>query len=79
VKITNLPETCEINIFNMNGGLVKTIQKDNALTYVDWTLKNYQEIPIASGLYIVHINVPGVGEKIIKWYGALRTVNTSNF
>jgi hypothetical protein len=79
VKITNLPETCEINIFNMNGGLVKTIQKDNALTYVDWTLKNYQEIPIASGMYIVHINVPGVGEKIIKWYGALRTVNTTNF
>jgi hypothetical protein len=78
VKFTNLPEQCEINIFNMNGGLVKHIEKDNALTFVDWTLKNHQEIPIASGMYIVHINVPGVGEKILKWYCAMRLVDTTN-
>lgn len=79
VKITNLPERCEITIFNMNGGLVKKISKDNPTTFVDWTLKNHQEVPIASGMYIIHIDVPDVGEKIIKWYGAMRLVNTSNF
>jgi len=79
VKITNLPERCEINIFNMQGGLVKTIRKDNPLTFADWTLKNHQSIPIASGMYIFHISVPGVGEKIIKWYGAMRQVDTTNF
>ncbi len=79
VKITNLPEVCEITIFNMNGGLVKKITKDNALTFVDWRLKNHAEIPIASGVYIFHIDVPGVGEKILKWYGAMRLVDTSNF
>lgn len=79
IKITNLPEKCEINIFNLNGGLVKHIEKDNPLTFVDWTLKNHQEIPIASGMYIFHINVPEVGEKILKWYGAMRLVDTTNF
>ncbi len=78
VKFTNLPEKCEINIFNMNGGLVKHIEKDNDLTFVDWTMKNHQEIPIASGMYIVHITVPGVGEKILKWYCAVRLVDTTN-
>lgn len=79
IKITNLPRTCEITIFNMNGGLVKKISKDNDLTFVDWTLKNHQDVPIASGVYIFHINVPGVGEKILKWYGAMRLVDTTNF
>lgn len=79
VKITNLPPECTITIFNMNGGLVKRIDKDNDLTFVDWTLKNYKEIPIASGVYLFHIDVPGVGEKILKWYGAMRLVDTTNF
>ena len=79
VKITNLTETCTITIFNMNGSLVKKIEKDNALTFADWTLKNHASIPIASGLYIFHIDVPGVGEKILKWYAAMRLVDTSNF
>ena len=63
----------------MNGSLVKKIEKDNALTFADWTLKNHASIPIASGLYIFHIDVPGVGEKILKWYAAMRLVDTSNF
>jgi len=78
VKITNLPQVCTITIFNMSGQLVKRIEKDNDQTFVDWTLKNHQEIPIAGGVYIFHIEVPGVGETIIKWYGAMRQVDTSN-
>ncbi|MBK9593576.1 MAG: T9SS type A sorting domain-containing protein [Crocinitomicaceae bacterium] len=53
VRFTNLPETCTITIYNMSGQLVKRIDKDNELTFVDWTLKNHQDIPIASGVYII--------------------------
>lgn len=79
IKITNLPEKCTITIWTISGQLVKTITKDNTDTFQDWTLKNEKGIPIASGLYIFHIDVPGVGERILKWYGALRTVDTTNF
>ncbi|MBD3637809.1 MAG: T9SS type A sorting domain-containing protein [Crocinitomicaceae bacterium] len=79
IKITNLPEKCTITIWNMAGQLVKTIKKDNPLTFQDWTLKNDQGIPIASGLYIFHIEVPGVGERILKWFGSLRQVDTQSF
>jgi hypothetical protein len=42
-------------------------------------LKNNFGIPISSGLYILHINADGVGEKIIKWYGALRPIDLDTF
>jgi len=79
VKFTNLPERCTIKIFTMSGSLVKVLSKDNPTTFQDWTLKNDRGIPVASGMYIIHIDVPGVGERILKWYGAMRTVDTTNF
>lgn len=72
VKFSNLPEIVAIKIFTTNGTLVKTINKDSDLSSIDWNLKNEVSIPISSGTYIVHIAVPGVGEKVIKWFGVMR-------
>ena len=41
------------------------------LSYQDWDLKNQSGIIVSSGLYVIHIDVPGVGEKILKWLIAL--------
>ncbi len=79
VKITNLPEQCEITIFNMQGALVRQYSKDDPMTSLDWDLKNHKGIPIAGGVYIIHIDVPGVGERILKWYGVLRAPDLQNF
>lgn len=79
VRITNLPEQCVISIFNANGSLVRRFNKDNESTIVEWDLKNSYNISIASGVYIVHIDVPGVGEKVVKWFGALRPIDLNNF
>ncbi|MBK8927300.1 MAG: T9SS type A sorting domain-containing protein [Crocinitomicaceae bacterium] len=78
VRITNLPEVCAITIFNMSGQLVKRFDKDNELSFIDWNLVNHVGIPIASGVYLIHVNVPGVGETIIKWYGAMRQLDIHN-
>lgn len=78
VRITNLPQTCTITIYNMSGQLVKRIDKDNEFTFVDWTLKNHKDIPIAGGVYLFHIEVPGVGERVVKWYGAMRQIDLNN-
>ena len=79
VKITNIPEQCEITIFNMQGALVRQFSKDDPMTSLDWDLKNHKGIPIASGVYIIHVNVPGVGEKILKWYGVMRAPDLQGF
>ena len=79
VKITNLPQRATISIFTVSGTLVRNINKDDSVTSVDWDLKNDYGIPIASGLYIIHVNAPGIGEKIIKWFGALRPIDMDTF
>jgi hypothetical protein len=72
VKITNLPQSCTISVYSLNGNLVRRFTKDNSITFVDWDLKNQYGIPISSGAYIIHINAPGIGERVLKFFGALR-------
>ncbi len=79
VRITNLPERCTIKIFATNGTLVRTYSKDETNTWIDWDLKNQANIPIASGVYYIHVNAPGIGEKIIKWFGVLRPIDLNAF
>ncbi|MGZ3884597.1 MAG: hypothetical protein ACXVPD_10370, partial [Bacteroidia bacterium] len=49
------------------------------ISYQDWDLKNQSGIPVASGLYIFHIDAPGVGEKILKWFGVMRPLDLQNY
>jgi hypothetical protein len=62
VRITNLPPVCTISIFTLSGTLIDVIQKNSPETYTDWTLMNQYNVPIASGLYLVNVVVPDVGE-----------------
>lgn len=79
VKITNIPSKCTISIYTLNGNLVRRFKKDEtgaeSKTSLDWDLKNEARIPIASGMYIIHVEVPGVGEKILKWFGVMRPID----
>ncbi|MBL4652945.1 MAG: T9SS C-terminal target domain-containing protein [Flavobacteriales bacterium] len=80
VKIVNLPDQCTITIYSINGTLIRQYSKDDATqTYIDWDLKNTAFIPIASGVYIVHVEVPEVGEVVLKWFGAMRPVDLDSF
>lgn len=78
IKITNLPEKCTIKIYNMNGKLVKTFKKSNPTTFQDWTLKNEKDIPVASGIYLIHVEVPEVGERLLKLFVGQRSPDLEN-
>ena len=80
VKITNLPERCTVKIYSVNGKLVRTFQKDNAVTSLDWDLNNHKGIPIAGGVYLIHVSVPSVDgseplEKVVKFFGGMRQID----
>lgn len=80
IKIINLPKRCDIKIYTMDGVLVREFSKDDESTVsIDWDLKNHARIPIASGIYIIHVDVPGVGEKVLKWFGVMRPVDLDSF
>ena len=79
VKITGLPEVCTVRIYSLSGTLVRTFQKADPLTYLEWDLKNDRNVPIAGGVHIIHVDAPGVGEKIVKWFAVMRPVDLENF
>jgi len=79
VRITNLPPVCTISIFTLNGTLITVIQKNTPQTYSDWNLMNQYNVPIASGLYLVHVAVPNVGEVTLKWFGVMRPLDITSY
>ncbi|TNE52965.1 MAG: T9SS type A sorting domain-containing protein [Bacteroidetes bacterium] len=78
VKLTNLPQQCTIKIYNVSGKLIRTYKKDNDLTYLDWDMKNSKGIPISSGVYMIHVDIPDVGETVIKFFGGVRQIDLEN-
>jgi hypothetical protein len=95
VKITNLPPKCTVSIFTMSGTLVRKFKRDvpqdnsagieydpavpNQETSLDWDLKNQKGIPVASGIYLINVQAPGLGEKTLKWFGMLRPIDLDTF
>ncbi len=85
VKITNLPAKCNISIYNLSGKLIRSFKIDHTADdienrdyFIDWDMKNNQAIPIASGVYLIHVEVPGIGETIIKFFGGVRQIDLEN-
>ena len=74
VTFTHLPgRGATIRIFTLSGSLVKVIDDDERedqgtidTPMAEWDLRNEGEVPVASGMYIAHIEVDGVGDKILK-------------
>ncbi len=79
VKFTNLPQKCTIRIYTLNGNLVKTIKKDDNLVEARWDLNNGSNVPIASGMYIIHVDCGELGVKVLKWMGVMRPVDLDSF
>lgn len=78
VKIINLPEKCMIKIYNMQGKMIKEFKKDNPSTFQDWLLLNHAGIPIASGVYLIHVEIPDIGERVLKAFIAMRQQDLQN-
>lgn len=89
VRIINLPtginesgekEGCYIRIYTVDGTLVRAIGPTPVnSTTADWDLHNHTGIPIAGGMYLIHVSVPGIGERVIKWFGTMRPVDLNSY
>ena len=90
IKITNLPAKSTVSIYSLDGKFIRKFERDE-VPYVDsntgysrqiapdleWDLKNASGIPVASGVYLIHVEAPGLGERIIKWFGMNRQFDPS--
>ncbi len=80
VRIINLPRQATIHIYSLDGTLIRTLTKDNPnQSFVDWDTRNAKGLAIASGMYLVHVRAEGIGETVIKWFGAMRPVDITTY
>jgi hypothetical protein len=80
VRIINLPTKATLDIYSLDGSLVRRLSKDNAnASYIDWDLKNAKGLPIASGMYLIHVKADGIGETVVKWFGAMRPLDVTSY
>jgi hypothetical protein len=66
VRFTNLPNQVTVRIYTIAGVFVNKIEKDDPSQWLDWNLLNIDNLPVATGIYIAHLDMPGIGEKIMK-------------
>jgi hypothetical protein len=57
VTFNNLPIKVKIRIFNLAGQLVRTLDKDDSNQFLQWDLNNYANFPVASGMYLAHVEM----------------------
>lgn len=69
IDFINLPAECSIRIFTMAGSLVKTLTKEYSPTdgTLSWNLVSEDGMDVAFGIYIYHVDAPGIGEHIGKF------------
>ncbi len=67
VTFSHLPTKATLRIFDLSGVQVKTINHASASQFDKWNLQNEQGYPVASGIYVVYIDMPDLGTtKILK-------------
>lgn len=69
IDFINLPADCTVRIYTINGALVKTLVKNSAASNgaLTWNLVTEDGMDIAYGVYIYHVDAPGIGEHIGKF------------
>ncbi len=70
VTFNHLPDNAIIRIFNLAGVQIREIRKDASTSpgqFMRWDLANESGLPVGSGLYIAHIEMPDLGaSKVLK-------------
>ena len=80
VRIINLPAKANIAIYSLDGSLIRTLTKNDPNTsYIDWDIRNSAGLPIASGMYLMDVKADGIGETVIRWFGATRPIDVTTY
>ena len=93
VKITNLPARATVTIYSLDGKFIRQYDRAEAeaslggdnrpvgrrqiTPALEWDLRNQKGIPVASGVYLIHVSAPGLGERTLKFFGVQRQFDPS--
>jgi hypothetical protein len=71
VTFSHLPEKVTIRIFTISGVQVRKLTEDDKTEttgqFLKWDLRNESDLPVASGLYVAHVDMPELAKtKVLK-------------
>lgn len=66
IQFIHLPQRCTIRIFAVDGTLVQTLEHDSPMRdgSETWDMMTMDNMDIAYGVYIYHVDAPGIGEHV---------------
>ena len=66
IQFIHLPKKCTIRIYAVDGTLVRTLEHDKPIDdgSEEWDLMTKDNMDLAYGIYIYHVEAPGFGEHI---------------
>lgn len=69
IHFNHLPQVCTIRIYTVAGALVTTLYHNNTVLdgTEEWNLLTRDNLNVAYGIYIYHVDAPGIGQKIGKF------------
>lgn len=69
IHFTHLPMKCTIRIYTVDGELIKTIEHNGQINdgTEPWDMLTKDNLDISYGVYVYHVDAPGIGEKVGKF------------
>jgi hypothetical protein len=68
IEFRGLPANCTIRVYTVKGELVKTLVHDGSVDgIVPWNLRSADNLDVAPGLYVFHVDAGELGTKIGKF------------
>ena len=69
IYFTHLPHSCTIRIYTISGHLVQTLHHESGIDdgQEGWNLVSRDGMNIAYGIYVFHVDAPGVGTYVSKF------------
>lgn len=63
-----IPQGAIVRLYTVHGDLVRTLRQDGSLNgYVPWDLRTKDNLDVAPGLYVYHVEAPGMGRYVGKF------------
>ena len=61
VTFSHLPQRATVRLYDLAGNLVRALEKSDPDPFLRWDLNNHNGLPVASGIYLAHIELPDIG------------------
>jgi hypothetical protein len=68
IEFRGIPANSTVRVYNVRGDLVQTLRQDGSdAGMVAWDLRTKDNLDLAPGLYIFHVDAPGIGTHVGKF------------